>query len=138
MTFSRAWMPACESLLTVMSVLIQVMKFGGSSLATPENISRVVDTVLTELSSRPLVVLSAIGKTTDRLIALGVAALEQRETTVEELHQFHMEVRTSAKLSLPSLDLTCTEHIHASQMYIVRCRRFLASCLGRHMLRRDV
>ncbi|PHJ18673.1 aspartate kinase [Cystoisospora suis] len=76
-----------------------VMKFGGSSLATAENISRVVDTVSAELPSRPLVVLSAIGKTTDKLIALGTAALEQKGASIDQLHQFHVELIKGLGLS---------------------------------------
>jgi aspartate kinase len=44
-----------------------VMKFGGSSLATPERVRRAADLVRRELPRGPVVVVSASGKTTDRL-----------------------------------------------------------------------
>jgi aspartate kinase len=51
-----------------------VMKFGGSSLASPERVRRAAGLVRRELSRRPAVVVSASGKTTDRLIAAAEAA----------------------------------------------------------------
>lgn len=49
-----------------------VMKFGGASVATPAHFSRIADIILARMSeySRIIVVVSAMGKTTDDLIAL--------------------------------------------------------------------
>ncbi|KYF43360.1 aspartokinase [Toxoplasma gondii ARI] len=66
-----------------------VMKFGGSSLAAPENIRRVVGIIEQELPCRPIVVLSAVGKTTDRLVEFGKMALEEQQVKISELHDFH-------------------------------------------------
>ncbi len=71
-----------------------VMKFGGSSVESAEAIRRVADIVRGRLPQRPVVVVSAMGKTTNRLLAIGAkaaggelpAALEQ----LCELRQFHL------------------------------------------------
>ena len=46
-----------------------VMKFGGSSLASGEALVRVASLVGERVSRRPVVVVSAIGRTTDALVA---------------------------------------------------------------------
>ena len=51
-----------------------VMKFGGSSLASASSIERVVSIVRSQESRRPVVVTSAMGNTTDRLLDLLSAA----------------------------------------------------------------
>jgi aspartate kinase len=45
-----------------------VMKFGGSSVESANAIARMVDLVQSQLSRKPVVVVSALGKTTDRLL----------------------------------------------------------------------
>lgn len=55
-----------------------IMKFGGSSLATAERIRHVGEIIEMHLSENPVLVLSAIGKTTDDLIEAGQAALSGR------------------------------------------------------------
>lgn len=49
-----------------------VMKFGGASVATPDHFSRIADIIVDRLQeySQAIVVVSAMGKTTDELIAL--------------------------------------------------------------------
>ncbi len=51
-----------------------VMKFGGSSVATAQRLTQVVDLVVAARPRRPAVVLSAMGKSTDALFAAGEAA----------------------------------------------------------------
>ena len=51
-----------------------VMKFGGSSLGSAASISRVVSIIRTELHRRPVIVVSALGDTTDLLQELVTAA----------------------------------------------------------------
>lgn len=73
-----------------------VMKFGGSSLASAERIRHVCQIVEGRLCENPIVVLSAIGQTTDDLIASGRAALlgvvdaakiaERHHAILKELH----------------------------------------------------
>ena len=51
-----------------------VMKFGGSSLASADSIRRVISIVRSEAEHHPVVVTSAMGDTTDRLVQLLSAA----------------------------------------------------------------
>lgn len=55
-----------------------VMKFGGTSVESAEAISRVASIVKARVDRRPVVVVSAMGKTTNRLLALANAAVEGR------------------------------------------------------------
>ena len=47
-----------------------VMKFGGSSLESAVAIKRVVGIVADRLAQKPVVVVSAMGKTTNKLLAI--------------------------------------------------------------------
>ena len=52
-----------------------VMKFGGSSVESAEAIARVARIVRDRLDQRPVVVVSAMGKTTNKLLAIGAKAV---------------------------------------------------------------
>jgi len=71
-----------------------VMKFGGSSVESAAAIERVASIVRARLDSRPVVVVSAMGKTTNKLLALAADAVGgQRERALaqlEQLRQFHL------------------------------------------------
>ena len=47
-----------------------VMKFGGSSVASAERMREVADLILSFPEERPIIVLSAMGKTTNKLITV--------------------------------------------------------------------
>lgn len=47
-----------------------VMKFGGSSVASAERMREIADLILTFPEERPVVVLSAMGKTTNKLLVV--------------------------------------------------------------------
>ncbi len=47
-----------------------VMKFGGTSVESAEAIARVAGIVKKRLDQRPVVVVSAMGKTTNKLLAI--------------------------------------------------------------------
>jgi aspartate kinase len=64
-----------------------VMKFGGSSLESPEAIRRVCGIVRDRLSQSPVVVVSAHGSTTNRLLLAAQAARTGKRTEMEELVQ---------------------------------------------------
>ncbi len=72
---------------------MQVLKFGGSSVADAQNINKVVDIVKEALSKdRIILVCSAISKCTDKLIAIGNTAAEgdkQYETLIDALEKQH-------------------------------------------------
>ena len=70
-----------------------VMKFGGSSLESAEAIGRVTGIVAERAGRRPLVVVSAMGDTTDHLLATGRAAaagkLNEALRQLDDLRQYH-------------------------------------------------
>lgn len=75
---------------------MQVMKFGGSSVANAQNINKVIDIVREALTKdKTVVVSSAISGCTDQLIAIGKAALAQDNTygqIIDQLEAKHMEL----------------------------------------------
>src|SRR5213593_306946 len=70
-----------------------VMKFGGTSVESAEAIERVAGIVAGRQKDAPVVVVSAMGKTTDRLLKLATTAVDgHRKRAVEllaELRDFH-------------------------------------------------
>jgi aspartate kinase len=71
-----------------------VMKFGGSSLESAKAIQRVASIVRDHSDRRPAVVVSAMGKTTDRLLTIArLSAAGNRQAAERELaklRQFHL------------------------------------------------
>ena len=70
-----------------------VMKFGGTSVESAAAIERVAEIVRARLHRRPVVVVSAMGKTTNKLLAMAETAVQgKREKALQlldELHSFH-------------------------------------------------
>ncbi len=70
-----------------------VMKFGGTSVESAAAITRVAGIVKGRLDRQPLVVVSAMGKTTNRLLAAAEQAaagnLADALTAVQDLREFH-------------------------------------------------
>ncbi len=87
-----------------------VMKFGGSSVEAAEALERVVGIVRARLPRRPVVVVSAMGKTTRRLLEIGDAAasgdLGRALELVDELRDFHRRTADPvvADADRPALD----------------------------------
>src|SRR5580698_8458032 len=71
-----------------------VMKFGGTSVESAEAIQRVTEIVKSRLDRKPIVVVSAMGKTTNRLLKIADLAVSgQREEALRELialRDFHL------------------------------------------------
>src|SRR5580698_10076922 len=71
-----------------------VMKFGGTSVESAEAIQRVTEIVKSRLDRKPIVVVSAMGKTTNRLLKIANLAVSgQREEALRELvalRDFHL------------------------------------------------
>ena len=71
-----------------------VMKFGGTSVESSAAMERVAGIVRARLDRRPVVVVSAMGKTTNRLLALAEAAVsDQKDDALRLLHElrdFHL------------------------------------------------
>ena len=72
-----------------------VMKFGGTSVESAAAISRVAGIVHARVDRRPVVVVSAMGKTTNRLLALAADAVAgRRDEALEQLRtlrEYHFE-----------------------------------------------
>src|SRR5260370_21575832 len=70
-----------------------VMKFGGTSVESAGAIERVAGIVRDRLDRHPVVIVSAMGKTTNKLLAMAGAAVEGRRdkalTMLGELREFH-------------------------------------------------
>uniref|UniRef100_A0A0E0Q6Y7 aspartate kinase n=1 Tax=Oryza rufipogon TaxID=4529 RepID=A0A0E0Q6Y7_ORYRU len=67
--------------------LTVVMKFGGSSVASAERMREVADLILSFPEERPVIVLSAMGKTTNKLLMAGEKAVGCGATNVSELDE---------------------------------------------------
>src|SRR6202051_4149854 len=93
-----------------------VMKFGGTSVESAAAIERVASIVKARAGLKPLVVVSAMGKTTTRLLAIAQAAVSgKREDYIRQLHDlrdFHSrEARQVVPLShRAELDRTLDDH----------------------------
>jgi aspartate kinase len=74
-----------------------VMKFGGTSVESREAIGRVAGIVRARLERRPVVVVSAMGKTTNKLLAIAGAAVSgDRDSALDQLDQLRqMHLRES-------------------------------------------
>jgi len=68
-----------------------VMKFGGSSVANADRIRHVAEIVKARLDRRPILVLSAMGDTTDHLLEAGETALEKGTVWLENIEELHLK-----------------------------------------------
>jgi len=68
-----------------------VMKFGGSSVADAERIRHVAGIVKMSLNRKPVLVLSAMGDTTDHLLEAGEAALNRGTVQIEKIEELHLK-----------------------------------------------
>lgn len=77
---------------------MKVLKFGGSSVSTPERIKSVIEIAKPYLSGDVAIVFSAFGGVTDQLIQISKLALEgnqEYKTKLEEIQKRHLDaVRT--------------------------------------------
>jgi len=93
-----------------------VMKLGGSSVGDPAGIARAIGLVRRELDRRPLVVVSALAKTTRHLLAAGEAAaagdLSLARESAARLRSFH-ERAAQPVVPAGSLDAAFAERFAA-------------------------
>jgi aspartate kinase len=75
-----------------------VMKFGGSSVADAARIRHVAGIVKTQLTKKPVLVLSAMGDTTDHLIEAGDLALKEGKVETKRVEKLHQETIKNLKL----------------------------------------
>jgi aspartokinase/homoserine dehydrogenase 1 len=84
---------------------MQVLKFGGTSVASAENIEKVIAIVTHALAQGPVVlVVSALGGTTDALIGAGHTAASHDESFRQALRQLEARHLTAAEALLPSFE----------------------------------
>ncbi|MDR0409741.1 MAG: aspartate kinase [Spirochaetaceae bacterium] len=95
-----------------------VMKFGGSSLADTERIRRVTEIVRARLDRKPVVVLSAMGDTTDFILEAAQKAIDKGPVSVE----FSLE-------KISETHLTASKELGLSAS-LTPCLRDLLSELG--------
>jgi bifunctional aspartokinase / homoserine dehydrogenase 1 len=67
---------------------MKILKFGGSSVATPQRIKSVIDILKPYLSQDVAVVFSAFGGVTDQLIGMSMLALQGNTQYKENLNEF--------------------------------------------------
>jgi aspartate kinase len=93
-----------------------VMKFGGSSVESAAAIERVASIVKARRDRKPVVVVSAMGKTTNKLLAIAQTAISgTREEYLRQVHDLRDFHSREARLVVPleersELDRTLDEH----------------------------
>jgi aspartate kinase len=93
-----------------------VMKFGGTSVESAAAIERVAGIVKARQARRPVVVVSAMGKTTNKLLAIAAAAISgNREECLRQIHDLRDYHSREARLATDldqraELDRTLDEH----------------------------
>ena len=80
-----------------------VMKFGGSSVANADRIRHVAEIVKTRLDRHPILVLSAMGDTTDHLLEAGEIALKKGVVKAEKIEELHLKTITDMNLGEAAL-----------------------------------
>ncbi len=82
-----------------------VMKFGGTSVESAAAIERVASIVKARAARHPVVVVSAMGKTTNKLLALANAAISgEREDYIRQIHDLRDFHSREARLVVPLAD----------------------------------
>jgi len=93
-----------------------VMKFGGTSVESAAAIERVAGIVKARRERKPVVVVSAMGKTTNKLLAIASAAIAaDRHEFIRQIHDLRDYHSREARLVVPlseraELDRTLDEH----------------------------
>lgn len=89
-------------------MIMIIMKFGGSSLANSERIRHVAEIVEAHLHEKPILVLSAMGRTTDDLLESGQAAL-LGTIDIIGIKARHMEIAKDLKLTTAPVEALLDE-----------------------------
>src|SRR5574340_1459231 len=93
-----------------------VMKFGGTSVESAAAIERVAAIVRARVDREPVVVVSAMGKTTNKLLAIASAAIHgKREEYIQQIHDLRDYHSREARQVVPlaeraELDRVMDEH----------------------------
>ncbi|MDR2742811.1 MAG: aspartate kinase [Treponema sp.] len=75
-----------------------VMKFGGSSVAGAERIRHMGEIVRSQLPRKPVLVLSALGDTTDQLLEAAELALRDRSVSIHLIESLHLDTINGLRL----------------------------------------
>ena len=90
-----------------------VMKFGGSSVESATAIGRVASIVKARVELSPVVVVSAMGKTTNKLLAIAASAIGgKREDYIKQLHDLRDFHSREARQVVPLADRATRIHSH--------------------------
>ena len=81
-----------------------VMKFGGSSVAGADRIRHVVEIVKARLDRKPVLVLSAMGDTTDHLLEAGETALKTGAVSFDKIVKLHKKTAEDLGLGNTALE----------------------------------
>ncbi len=84
------------------------MKFGGSSLANPQRIRNACEIIKSRLKKKPIVVLSALGKTTDNLLSAGNDALGGK-VHIRQIRDFHLGLAKELKADKKEVESLLSE-----------------------------
>src|SRR5256885_366408 len=93
-----------------------VMKFGGTSVESAVAIERVAGIVKARADRKPVVVVSAMGKTTNKLLTIAQAAIHgKRDDFIKQLHDLRDFHSREARKVVPladraELDRTLDDH----------------------------
>src|SRR3954451_8245849 len=93
-----------------------VMKFGGSSVESAQAIERVAGIVKARADRTPVVVVSAMGKTTNKLLAIANTAIGgKRDEYIRQIHDLRDFHSREARMVVPlehrtELDRTLDDH----------------------------
>ncbi len=85
-----------------------VMKFGGSSVANAERIRHVASIIQAYKESRPVVVLSAMGDTTDHLLDAADMAVNGK-VDIKKVEQLHLDTAKELGIGVPAIQELLTE-----------------------------
>jgi aspartate kinase len=95
---------------------MMVMKFGGTSVESADALCRVVEIVRARLARKPVVVVSAMGKTTNRLLAIASAAAmghrDQALAELDALEEYHGREVEPVVTSAHCVELKCVLDQH--------------------------
>jgi aspartate kinase len=125
--YGAGWQPASERRLptgaqdailphTKPGTRMIVMKFGGTSVESAAAIERVAAIVKARTALHPIVVVSAMGKTTNKLLAISQSAVAgKRDDYIRQLHDLRDFHSREARLVVPlahraELDRTLDDH----------------------------
>ncbi|KAL9248907.1 Aspartokinase 2, chloroplastic-like protein [Drosera capensis] len=100
----------------VVEQLTLVMKFGGSSLASAERMREVANLIRSSSNERPVIVLSAMGKTTNKLLLAGENAVTCGVTNVSDIE----ELSFVKELHLRQVLLATVEELRIDKCVISR------------------